>query len=111
MFWVWNTGYIFAKFEGKCDTTGTAGAELLTPIAIHAGDEISYREFVSAPFVLDLTSGAKSIRVNLHIDEIFSPVNGNDVDLAQDAITHTSTNPELAADFMDNYIDALTVDL
>jgi hypothetical protein len=111
MFWVWNTGYIFAKFEGKCDTTGTAGAELLTPIAIHAGDEISYREFVSAPFVLDLTSGAKSIRVNLHIDEIFSPVNGNDVDLAQDAITHTSTNPELAADFMDNYIAALTVDL
>jgi hypothetical protein len=84
---------------------------LLTPIAIHAGDEISYREFVSAPFMLDLTSGAKSIRVNLHIDEIFSPVNGNDVDLAQDAITHTSTNPELAADFMDNYIAALTVDL
>lgn len=111
MFWVWNTGYIFAKFEGKCDTTGTEGVELLTPIAIHAGDDVSYRDFVSTPFVLDLTSGSKAINVNLNIDRIFSPVNGNDVDLAQDAITHTSTNAQLAADFMDNYLAALTIDL
>jgi len=111
MFWVWNTGYIFAKFEGKCDTTGTEGVELLTPIAIHAGDDVSYREFVSAPFVLDLNAGSKTISVNLHVDQIFSPVNGNEVDLAQDAITHTSTNAQLAADFMDNYLAALTIDL
>ena len=111
MFWVWNTGYIFAKFEGKCDTTGTEGLELLTPIAIHAGDDLSYREFVSAPFVLDLNSGSKTISVNLNVDRIFSPVNGNEVNLAQDAITHTSTNAQLAADFMDNYLAALTVDL
>jgi hypothetical protein len=111
MFWVWNTGYIFAKFEGKCDTTGTDGAELLSPIAIHAGDDISYREFASVPFVLDLNTGSKAVKVNLHVDQIFSPVNGNDVDLAQDAITHTSTNAQLAADYMDNYRAALTVDL
>ncbi len=111
MFWMWNTGYIFAKFEGKCDTTGTDGEELLTPIAIHAGDDISYREFVSAPFVLDLNTTAKAVNVNLHIDQIFSPVNGNDVNLAQDAVTHTSTNAQLAADFMDNLRAALTVDL
>jgi len=111
MFWMWNTGYIFAKFEGKCDTTGTDGEELLAPIAIHAGDDISYREFVSAPFVLDLNTAAKAVNVNLHIDQIFSPVNGNDVNLAQDAVTHTSTNAQLAADFMDNLRAALTVDL
>ncbi|MFM7105788.1 MAG: MbnP family protein, partial [Flavobacteriales bacterium] len=29
MFWTWNTGYIFSKFEGKCDTTGTPGLPLL----------------------------------------------------------------------------------
>lgn len=108
MFWVWNTGYIFAKFEGKCDTTGTDGAELLTPIAIHAGDDASYREFVSQSFSIDLTGISKTFDVKLNVDQIFSPVNGNDVNIALQAITHTSTNPNLATNFMDNYLAALT---
>lgn len=111
MFWVWNTGYIFAKFEGKCDTTGTEGAELLTPIAIHAGDDPSYREFLSQPFMLDMNGNSRTLQVNLHVDRIFSPVNGNEVNIAEQAVTHTSTNPQLAADFMDNFLAALTLDL
>jgi hypothetical protein len=47
--------------------------------------------------------------VKLNVDRIFSPVNGNDVNIALQAITHTSTNPQLAANFMDNYLAALTL--
>lgn len=109
MFWVWNTGYIFAKFEGKCDTTGTDGTELLTPIAIHAGDDASYRQFESQPFNIEINGISKTFDVKLNVDRIFSPVNGNNVNIAEQAITHTSTNPELATNFMDNYLAALTL--
>ncbi|MFM7235127.1 MAG: MbnP family protein, partial [Flavobacteriales bacterium] len=111
MFWTWNTGYIFAKFEGKCDTTGTEGTELLTPIAIHTGDDFSYREYVSQPFNLDLTGHAHTFAVHLNVNQIFSPINGNDVNIALDAITHGSTNPDLTNDFMDNYVAALSLEL
>lgn len=110
MFWTWNTGYIFAKFEGKCDTTGTEGAELLTPISIHTGDDFSYRTFTSQPFSLDLNGTTHAISVHLNVDRIFSPVNGNDVNIAQDAITHGGTNPDLTNTFMDNYLAALTLE-
>jgi hypothetical protein len=110
MFWVWNTGYIFAKFEGKADTTGTEGVELLTPIAIHTGDDSSYREYVSQPFSIEISGTSKTFAVHLNVNQLFSPVNGNNVDIAQQAITHTSTNPELATNFMDNYLAALSLE-
>lgn len=110
MFWTWNTGYIFAKFEGKCDTTGTDGAELLTPIAIHTGDDFSYRQFTSEPFSLDLSGTSHTFAIHLNVDQIFSPVNGNDVNIALDAITHGSTNPDLTNNFMDNYLAALSLE-
>ncbi len=108
MFWVWNTGYIFAKFEGKCDTTGTEGQPLLTPIAIHTGDDFSYRQFTSAPFNLELKGTNHVFAVHLNVDQLFSPVNGNDVNIAFEAITHGGTNPDLTNNFMDNYLLALS---
>jgi hypothetical protein len=108
MFWTWNTGYIFAKFEGKCDTTGTEGQELLTPIAIHTGDDFSYREYTSEPFSLQLDGTTHAFAIHLNVDRIFSPLNGNDVNIALDAITHGSTNPDLTNNFMDNFLAALS---
>jgi hypothetical protein len=109
MFWVWNTGYIFAKFEGKADTTGTEGVELLSPIAIHAGDDFSYRTYTSPPFDVTIDGEDHLFAVHINVDQIFSPVQGNDVNIAQDAITHGGTNPDLTNNFMDNYLAAISL--
>ena len=110
MFWVWNTGYIFAKFEGKADTTGTEGVELLSPIAIHAGDDFSYRNYTSPNFNVTIDGKDHVFAVYLNVDRIFSPEQGNDVNIAQDAITHGGTNPDLTNNFMDNYLAALSLE-
>ena len=110
MFWVWNTGYIFAKFEGKADTTGTDGLELLSPIAIHAGDDFSYRNYVSQPFDVTISGSEHVFAIHVNVDRIFSPEQGNDVNIAQDAITHGGTNPDLTNNFMDNYLAALSLE-
>ncbi len=110
MFWVWNTGYIFAKFEGKADTTGTEGVELLSPIAIHAGDDFSYRTYTSPSFNVSIDGTDHVFAVHVNVDRIFSPEQGNDVNIAVDAITHGGTNPDLTNNFMDNYVAALTLE-
>jgi hypothetical protein len=109
MFWTWNTGYIFSKFEGYADTSAVDGTEFLEPIAIHAGDDESYRSFQSLPFELNVGDNSSVIVVRLQVDEIFSPSQGSDVNLANDAVTHTSNNPQLARDFMDNLTAAFKI--
>lgn len=111
MFWTWNTGYIFLKFEGKADTTGTEGAELLEPIAIHIGDDPMFTRVSSPTMDLQLEAGeTREINVLIHVDQIFAIGAVNDIDLATDAITHTSNNLTLASQFMENYTYAITVE-
>lgn len=111
MFWTWNTGYIFVKFEGMADTTGTEGQELLSPFAIHIGDDPHFRRFTTPTFSTDIVAGeTKSFNVILHVDQLLATGGVSDIDLATDAITHTSNNLVLATTFVDNYINAVTVE-
>jgi hypothetical protein len=111
MFWTWNTGYIFLKFEGKADTTGVDGNELLWPVAIHVGDDPFYSRFSSPTMVINVEQGkTKTLHVNIHVDEILAAGAASELDFATDAITHTSNNLELAEAFMTNYINAITVE-
>ncbi len=111
MFWTWNTGYIFLKFEGKVDTTGTEGAELLEPVAIHIGEDPMFTRYSSPVMDLNLDRGeTRELNVLIHVDQIFATGAANDIDLATDAITHTSTNLDLAEQFMENYSLAITVE-
>jgi hypothetical protein len=110
MFWSWNTGYIFTKLEGKSDTTGTDGVSLLSPVAIHAGDDSSYRDMLSPEFNIKMEAGVvKEIVVNIRMDYLFGYGNDNGIDIALEAVTHTSTNPELAQKFMDNLSEAIVI--
>lgn len=71
MFWGWNSGYIFSKFEGKADTTGVDGTSLLRNFAFHAGDSASYIEFISLTENFDFKQDTTSlVTINFHIDEI-----------------------------------------
>lgn len=104
MFWTWNTGYIFSKFEGKCDTTGTQGFPLLIPIAIHAGTDDSFRNF-NYNSEINLTGGqVKTIEIRFHIDELLRGSQNAPLNLEDNAVTHTSTDPELARLYLDNLV-------
>jgi hypothetical protein len=110
MFWNWNTGYIFSKMEGKADTTGTDGTPLLLPVAIHAGDDSSFREVESDEFAIQMEAGVtKDIIIDIRMDRILGYGNNNGIDVASEAITHTSTNPVLADKFMNNFKEAIVI--
>lgn len=111
MFWQWSTGYIFAKFEGKADTSGVNTAPLLLNIAIHAGNDASFRSFYSEPFALDLNRSTQNISVHLNVKKLFSPDAGSEVNLTNNAVTHSQNNSQLARDYMDNLVAALWVEL
>jgi len=111
MFWYWNTGYIFTKFEGKIDTTGTDGAELLDSFLFHIGDDPYYRQLEFND--LDITvnnNGSTSLQLSIFVDQILAPVAGSSLDLATNAVTHTSDADVLATSFFDNYAAAITLE-
>lgn len=111
MFWYWNTGYIFTKFEGKIDTTGTPGAELLDSFLFHIGDDPYYRELSFTGLNLNVAPNSPaSLQLNIFVDQILAPASGTSIDLATNAVTHTSELDVLATSFFDNYAAAIAVE-
>ena len=102
MFWHWNTGYIFSKFEGKCDTTGISGNSLIVPIAIHAGTDSAFRSIHNDSDILITSGQIKNIEIKFHIDRLLNGSGNVPLNLEEDAITHSSTDPALARLYMDN---------
>jgi len=106
MFWSWNTGYIFSKFDGKADTTG--GQDFIHPYAFHIGGddqliEVKYNE----PWtVAECSTHGFSLKGEL-LDFL---VNGNDtIDVRVDNVTHTGDNPALAARYVAGQSTAVTL--
>jgi hypothetical protein len=111
MFWYWNTGYIFTKFEGKIDTTGTPDAELLDSFLFHIGDDPYYRELQFTALDLQVpANGQSQIALTIQVDQILAPVAGSSLDLATNAVTHTSEQDVLATTFFDNYAASIVVE-
>jgi hypothetical protein len=111
MFWHWNTGYIFTKFEGKADTTGTEGADLLHSFSFHVGDDPFLRVFESFDTPIMVERGkTTTVHANIQVDHILGNGGSDGIDLATDAITHTSGNTDLAKKFMDNFVGAITLE-
>ncbi|MDZ4751805.1 MAG: MbnP family protein [Flavobacteriales bacterium] len=110
MFWHWNTGYIFTKLEGKADTTGVEGAELLHPFAFHVGDDPMFRQHDASNFNFTIEPGSTQIiHVIIDIEKIMKGED-DEIDLATDFITHTSGNTVLASRFMNNFNKAIRVE-
>ena len=83
MFWTWNSGYVFTKFEGKIDPTGTEGVTPTQSFSIHTGDSECYFEYATTGHTYNFaTEGSYEINVNLHVDEILgSGPEGIDLDV------------------------------
>jgi hypothetical protein len=111
MFWHWNTGYIFTKFEGKADTTGVEGAEILHPFAFHVGDDPMFRQHQDAQnFNFKIEPGAtKVIHIVVDVEKIMKG-DGDQIDIATDYITHTTGNTALATRVMNNFNDAIRIE-
>jgi hypothetical protein len=111
MFWYWNTGYIFTKFEGKIDTTGTPDAELLDSFLFHIGDDPYYRELEFTDLNVTVpANGTIDMQLHILVDQILAPVAGSSLDLATNAVTHTSEQDVLATTFFDNYAASIVVE-
>lgn len=102
IFWSWNTGSIFTKYDGKVDLAGQDGNDLLDPFAFHIGDD-SYYDILSFPLSsFNLSRDAKkSLTITIQIDKM---INGesDQIDLAVDYPTHTSGITALADRFQNN---------
>ena len=106
MFWSWNTGYIFSKFDGKADTTG---AENFThPFAFHiGGDDYLVEVRYSNPWEV---AECSEHRFDLRGELMDFLVNGTDtIDIRDDYITHTTDNPELAVRYVTAQRAAVTL--
>ena len=106
MFWSWNTGYIFSKFDGKADTTG--GNNFLHPFAYHIGgdDQIIEVRYDTPWEVTECTTHAFSLQAEL-LNFLATPT--DTIDVAIDNITHTGDNPELAARYVTAQKAAVTL--
>lgn len=109
MFWTWNSGYIFSKFEGKCDDSPDGAGDLLTPIAIHAGNDTCYREVSLGGLSLNIRSDQeRTLYIDFDVQKILTNPNGGAIDIAVDGVTHTSTNERLAITYSDNLVTSLS---
>ena len=107
MFWSWNTGYIFTKFDGKANLTGGLGP-VLDPFAFHIGEDFLYRSHEASVNVCPNGDETQRVYIDFHVDQFLAnPI--DTIDISQDNITHTSGNVELAERFNENFNSAITV--
>jgi len=106
MFWSWNSGYIFIKFEGKANLEGE-DTPIIDPFAFHVGEDFLYRSH-EENISICLGEDQQTIYLDFHTDQ-FLGSGQNSIDIATDNITHTSGNVELAERFVSNFNNAIEV--
>jgi hypothetical protein len=105
MFWSWNTGYIFAKFDGKANFEGE-DSPVLEPYAFHCGEDFLY---TTHTFTKNYCVGDEEpvqLELKFNVEQFF--YNANDtINIEEDNLTHTSGNVELAERFMTLFNEAI----
>ncbi len=98
MHWAWNSGYLFLKMEGNCDTTIAANGNANYPYLFHCGLDENKRiiDFTTDPFTIT-TGQDYEIGIIFNILDVL-----NNVDLRTENATHTMDNLPLATKIMDN---------
>jgi hypothetical protein len=96
--WSWNSGYIFIKIEGNCDTTLAANGPVNYPFFFHCGLDINRRIIDFSSDAFTVTSGQ-----DLELGVIFDVLDVlNNVDLRTENATHTMDNMPLATKIVNN---------
>lgn len=97
--WNWSTGYIFAKFEGRADTSGTGSGNLDRLFFFHPGANTLYGE-VELTSSFGITTGqTRTITIDLDVNKLITNTSDT-IDLKYDYSTHTNDNYPLAERFI-----------
>jgi hypothetical protein len=108
MHWGWNPGYIFAKLEGKVDTTDNNMDDFDHNFLFHLGMDPVFRELsFSGLNWISMGEGKYKTNLTLQVKDIFDRP-GQELDLRVDYLSH-STNAQmflsnLVADYLVNAI-------
>lgn len=84
MYWAWNSGYIFSRFEGKVDVAGTPVA-----LALHFGEDKNYAQIGLADLqknTIRLTVTENGLTIPIHLDAakyVGNGVSGEKYDASQ----------------------------
>ena len=106
LFWSWNTGYIFSKFDGKADTTG--GTDFVHPYAYHIGGDANLIEVrLDDPWMVEPCSRSE-FSLAAEILEFLAAADAP-IDVQVDHITHTGDNPSLAERYVSGQRAAVTL--
>jgi hypothetical protein len=112
MFWTWNTGYIFTRFDGRADTTGTEGAPLTHPFAFHCGNDLLYqvRDYPDLSFEINENENTV-ITLRIQVDQILTN-SENPIDIREESLTHSSGEAglALAEKIVNNFYGATTLE-
>lgn len=106
MFWTWNSGYIFTKFEGKTALDGDE-QNMTDSYAFHVGSDNFYRT-VEINKAFTIGEDDASAEMQFHCDQFLDGENDT-IDLSQDFITHTMDNMPLANRFTALFTEAITL--
>lgn len=107
MFWTWNSGYIFVKFEGKVGLDGNP-VDMTDPYGFHVGLDQFYREL---SFSKSFEIGANATDIDVIFDAgTFLTGPDDTIDLEEDFITHTMSNVPLANRFMNLFSNSIRVE-
>lgn len=107
MFWTWNSGYIFVKFEGKVGLDGDP-VDMTDPYGFHIGLDQFYREF---EFSKSFEVGANAAEIDVIFDAGTFLTGADDtIDLAEDFMTHTMSNMPLATRFIDLFSNSISLE-
>lgn len=106
MFWSWNSGYIFTKFEGKTNLDGEE-SPILDPFAFHVGEDFLYRAH-EENISICLGEDQRTIYLDFHTEQFLNSEQDN-IDIAVDNVTHTAGNIPLAERFVANLNAAIEV--
>ncbi|HYG52785.1 MAG TPA: MbnP family protein [Flavobacteriales bacterium] len=96
MHWGWTAGYIFMKFEGRADTSGTGTGPLDVFLAFHPGNDVCYEPSPFLPKNFNVTVGQTTVlNLAMHVDQFFTTATDT-LDFRYDNFTHFTDNPGLA---------------
>ncbi|MBX7095917.1 MAG: hypothetical protein K1X56_14440 [Flavobacteriales bacterium] len=98
--WSWSTGYIFMKYEGRADTSGTLAGNMDRTFFFHPGANALYGEVGDLMIPISIVENqTTSINVDLDVYKLLVGISDT-IDVKTDNGTHTSDNYPLAERFI-----------
>lgn len=103
MYWTWATKYIFLKYEGETDASGTGGSSNQTYF-FHVGGDQYYTPVSETQTITVVEDETVTINIALDYDRFLNGINDY-IDVSVDNATHTMDNMPLANRVIANWAD------